>query len=380
MKQSVEDASPYWKYKEKIYMNILFVTDYAAPYAGNFIHSIERLSEKLNDAQHDVYFAFPETSRKLDWLKDLGKRYPVSFKLNLRDLLSEIRDNHIDLVYTHFCLPRTQCYAKAAARLLKVPLVQHWHNHYQKGRGIKGAIFSWAFRGDMNIGCSKSVMDSLPYPTRIKTYVDNAIDFSRLDQYDHSFSFESNPRATIVLMFGFDLYRKGVDLVLDAIAQIAQQNDRSISLVISLSKNHEIIKTYIIRKFGCQPDWVHVIDARDDVATYYHAAGIFVSAAREEGFCYSLIEAAYCGCNVISSEIDGVPYQTIPFCKTFPSESVDLLRKAILESMVSNSPEQRKETAETVVRKFDLDVWAEREVNILENVAGISPTPFGNSR
>ena len=364
--------------EKKIYMNILFVTDYAAPYAGNFIRSIERLSEKLNDAQHDVYFAFPETCRKLDWLEDLGKRYPVSFKLSLRGLLSEIRENHIDLVYSHFCLPRTQCYAKAAARLSRIPLVQHWHNHYQKGRGVKGALSSWAFRGDMNIGCSKPVMDSLPYPADIKTFVDNAIDFDRLDQYDPSFCFESGPRTKTVLMFGFDLYRKGVDLALDAIARINQQANPDISLIISLSKNHEIVKNYINLKFGYQPDWVHIVDARDDVATYYHAADIFVSAAREEGLCYSPIEAAYCGCNVISSEIDGVPYQNIPCCKTFPSESVDLLRKAILESLAPNSSEQKKKAAEAVVRQFDLDVWAEREVDILERVAGASPALLGN--
>ena len=36
------------------------------------------------------------------------------------------------------------------------------------------------------------------------------------------------------------------------------------------------------------------------------------------------------------------------------------------------SPEQRRETAEAVVRQFDLDVWAKKEVDILERVAGAS--------
>lgn len=249
-----------------------------------------------------------------------------------------------------------------------VPLVQHWHNHYQKGQGIKGALCGWAFEGDMNIGCSRPVADSLPYPENKKTYADNAIDFDRLDQYDASFCFEGATHAKVALMFGFDLYRKGVDLVLEAMAPIAWQEN--LALAISLSKNHERVLSYIKQKYGICPSWVHVVDARDDVATYYRAADIFISAAREEGLCYAPLEAAYCGCNIISSEIDGVPYAKIPHCKTFPSEDIGLLRKAIVESLVPNTSEQKKETAAAIVELFDLDRWAEKEVEILETVVG----------
>ncbi len=144
----------------------------------------------------------------------------------------------------------------------------------------------------------------------------------------------------------------------------------SVRSIRSIWRLCEKIQSYIEASFGGCPSWVHVVDALDDVATYYHAADVFVSAAREEGLCYSPIEAAYCGCAIISSEIDGVPYQAIPYCRTFPSENVALLRKTLLESIVPNTPEQKKEAAAAVVAQFDLDTWAEKEIETLEKVAG----------
>lgn len=316
-----------------------------------------------NNGDH-ISFVFPTKCESLEWVKSLSKSYKVSFGIGTKLYKKIIRTSKIDAIYTHFCLPKTQAFAKLASRLTRIPLIQHWHNHYQKAHGVKGIICNWAFTGDMNIACSEPVMNSLPFPDAKKCYVDNAIDFTRLDHYDKLFQFEKDSAKTIILMFGFDLLRKGVDLAIEALAPIAEKN--KISLIISLSKNHEKIRTFIQQRYNCIPTWVQIVDARDDVATYYHAANIFLSAAREEGFCYALVEAAYCGCNVISSTIDGVPYQIIPYCRTFPSEDVTALRNSILDSMKPNTLQQKEETTRTVKKQFDLDTWAEKVVSILK--------------
>lgn len=181
-----------------------------------------------------------------------------------------------------------------------------------------------------------------------------------------TFRFKEDSDKTSILMFGYDLFRKGVDLAVEALAPIAE-NEKN-SLIISLSKNCEKIRSYIQQRYNGIPEWIKLVDALDDVATFYHAADIFLSAAREEGFCYALVEAAYCGCNVISSEIDGVPYQKIPYCRTSPSENVDALRKTILDSIKPNTLQQTEEVIQAVEKQFDLETWADREIAVLEGM------------
>lgn len=347
-------------------MTILIVSDYLATYEGNFIYSIKKLCEKMLKDKNQVIFVFPYEAENISWVQDLSKEYPIIFGVKLKKMLKIIASNGINVIYTHFCLPKTQCIVKLSSRILRVPLVQHWHNHYQKGKGAKGMLANWGFEGDFNIACSKSVADSLPYASSKKTYINNAIDFIRLDEYDKNFSFTEDKKQKVILMFGFDYERKGVDLAVLALKQIVL--NRNIKLVISLSKNHKHVYSKIVKQCGYFPKWIEIVDARNDVATYYNAADIFLSAAREEGFCYSLIEAAYCGCNLISSEIEGVPYKNIPFCKTFESENIEDLKQRILESIDDFDINKKQQTKKTVIQLYDLNLWVNNEIEILYNI------------
>lgn len=355
-------------------MNVLFVTDYTAPYEGNFICSIKALCRKIMSQGGIVEFSFPEKARELNWVCELSKIYSVQYRsaspckqwVELRSLLKSC-----DIAYTHFCLPKTQCIAKAAVKTTGKALVQHWHNHFQDASGLKKPLFRWAFNGDVNIGCSESVAKSLPFNKDKICYVDNAIDFSRLDNYDETFSFRDTPTQKIVLMFGFDYLRKGVDLALRAVEKICNESDLKLIISLSLSKNHDIILSEIEKLFGEVPSWVQIVDARNDVATYYHAADIFLSAAREEGLCYSPLEAAYCECSLISSNIDGVPYWNIPNCYTFESEQVGKLQEKLSEVIAKDRITLSRENAENkaaVVSKYSLNLWVNGIIEKLESV------------
>jgi len=67
-----------------------------------------------------------------------------------------------------------------------------------------------------------------------------------------------------------------------------------------------------------------------NVASYYNSSDIFLSSSREEGFTYSVLEAAYCNPMIIASEIGGHPLD-IPFISHFESGNVNQLKALIIE-------------------------------------------------
>lgn len=63
---------------------------------------------------------------------------------------------------------------------------------------------------------------------------------------------------------------------------------------------------------------------------YYNSAKIFLSASRSEGFCFSVIETVYCGCDIIQSNIPEYRLD-IPECRVFESNNVKKLMQVLLE-------------------------------------------------
>ena len=260
-------------------------------------------------------------------------------------------------MYSHFCLPKTQLAVKIS-RILnrKIKLIQHFHNHYEiDSKIMRRIILNFIFCGDMNIGCSKSVMESLPFKN--KCYVNNGIDFSRLEQYE-KIKFNSNNNFNI-LMFGYPYKRKGVDL---AIKVIQNLNNEKIVLNISMSKGVKELKQSIKNDFGIIPPFVNILSPRNDITSYYKAANLFISPSREEGLCYSPIEALYCEIPSICSNIPGHPLD-IPELRIFEKENIEELSKEICKIIdkVPNTEISKK----YVISNYNVDDWCNKIKKVL---------------
>ena len=353
--------------------NILIITDYSAPYEGNFIESIKVLNKIAIEKNKRIVFLFPERAIKLEWIQKIinkDKFIIYFFKDDtFFDLMKNIKillkKEKIDLIYTHFCRHRTQ-FAIKCIRILnpKIKLVSHFHNHCK----VYGSFFRKLFmkiayklyEGDLNIGCSKSVFESMPYKKSKCIYVENAINFDRLNKYNDIVIERTDESGFIILLFGFDYYRKGVDLAINAIKRI---NNLNIILAISIALNKERIIQNIIDEFGEVPEFIRFLEPINDVATYYRNSDLFLSAAREEGFCYSIVEAAYCKTKILSSDISGVP-KDIPGEYLFKANDYTDLQMKILE--IYNSKDEKSEEAHEYVKsKYDINIWANEIINAL---------------
>lgn len=350
--------------------NILIITDYAAPYEGNFIESIKILNKNIIEKNKKIVYLFPARTKKLKWIQKLidKEKFTIYFFkddtfFNIKNVIKDIiKKENIEILYTHFCRHKTQLAVKTVRTFKpKIKLISHFHNHCKVyGNIVKRNFMKIAYKlyeGDLNIGCSKSVYESMPYKRKKCTFVDNAINFERLDKYRDIKIEKTDENSFIILLFGFDYHRKGADLAIKAIKEI---NNPNIILAISVASNKEKIIKYIVEEFGFIPGFVRFLEPINDIATYYRKADLFLSAAREEGFCYSIVEAAYCKTAILSSNIPGVP-KDIPGEYIFETENYTDLKNKILE--IYNLKDIDKEVARHYVKeKYDIDRWANRIV------------------
>ena len=348
--------------------NVLLICGYASPYKGNFIPSLEYLEDTYKDGK--MVYMFPENAKNVVWMADFQENHCVYFmsmgffgkKVNwkiLKELKNILQIEDIKIIHTHFLVYNYSLFVAKHTFARNIRMIAHIHNQFAipstKSAPIKKFVMENTY--DTIIGVSKSVAEGLNRQIKHKdiTYIDNAICFSRLDTYE-KISLRDNENQKVVLMAGWPALVKGVDIAAQAILEL--RNDGcDIKLCIMQSGDFEQTQHCVTEAIGSYPDWVEILPPREDVATYYNAADIFLSASRTEAFSYCLVEAAYCTPMLITSDIPGPSDLKIDGMEKFVSEDVEDLAHKMKELLViSMDVEERKYN---VIRLYELRHWAE---------------------
>jgi glycosyltransferase involved in cell wall biosynthesis len=222
----------------------------------------------------------------------------------------------------------------------------------------------------LDIGVSESVAEKIckvGFNSAKVTYIQNAVYFQRLETYEN-INLADQFSQKVVIMFGWNSLIKGVDIAIEAIKQLNSEN-YNILLAICLAGGNEVLKNEIVIQLGEVPSWIKLLESREDIATYYNASDIFLSASREEGLNYSVIEAAYCKCALIVSEIPGNP-QDIPYTLKFKVNNIQELKCSIHELIGKSKAEiehMKKIQKEYVLRVYDLKKWAKKLIDIYDS-------------
>ncbi|MPN05349.1 D-inositol-3-phosphate glycosyltransferase [bioreactor metagenome] len=180
--------------------------------------------------------------------------------------------------------------------------------------------------------------------------------------------------AKVALMFGYHYEGKGVDLAVEAVRLLRERQAVPLYLAIVLSSRREEVQARICSQLGLPalPDWVRLLPPREDVATYYHMADVFLSPSRQEGFCYALVEAAYCMTPVLASAIDAQKDLALPQGAFFPPQDAEALSRAIGRTLdIPCSPERAEALADArkrVVESYSLARWAERVAAVYDEI------------
>lgn len=360
-------------------MNILQIVNVSGYYSGNLMESIWRLEDEIKNSGVCVYL-FPWEAKERGWIKDMqknGERIYFKSGSKLKDfrMIYKICVMHdIDIIHLHFWnIPDCLAIKKVLKVHRKTKSIIHHHGRYVVSRKkMNEKIKKWFFKGNYHIACGKAVYQELLYadfPKRNVFRVDNGIAFSRLDKKENM-----KWKGNNILMFssvGCEI--KGIDIACKAICELVQEG-KKVNLVIVSGLNQVGVKEYVKEclQINDLPDWIKFMPPRNDIATYYDAATAFLSASRSEGFCYAVLEAAYCGCETIQSRIPEHRLD-IPECKTFESENVGELKKVILELLHEDKDEAErihKLQREYVIRHYGVEHWVHEIMGVYREISG----------
>lgn len=287
-------------------MTVLQVCAFAAPNAGNFIASLTRLEEQLAEKGIQTIYAFSDGARDKAWCQEIQKRTKVYFlptaKARILPKTYQIMrrvyaENDVDIVHSHFELydmPATVTAPKGA----KV----FWHLHdalkrnYQNGSASRKIMtrIQYKFAGNRPRLLSVSeehaeFAKELGFPAKQITYFPNGISTERIRPTP------LNKTKNQFLMFGWEVIRKGVDLVVQA-AEDVQNQDLQIVIV-----GQEECKQYLSEH--CSAENITFLPPVDNINELYADTKVFLHVSRAEGLSYALLEVIYAGIPVICSDI-----------------------------------------------------------------------------
>ena len=191
-----------------------------------------------------------------------------------------------------------------AARLARIPLLAHLHIAIEEAERRWSMLHQVSFA----VGVSRAALQGLlddGFPPSRTAVIYNGIDPARLEQGDARGlrSALGIPETALVLTaLGSLIPRKGVDVMLDAFAQLARQrSDCHLVFCGSGPERHSLQAR--VQGLGLESRVHFLGDRRDAGAILRDATDVLVSASRQEAFPLNVLEAAYFGRPVVASDI-----------------------------------------------------------------------------
>lgn len=350
-------------------MTVLQICAFGAPSPGNFIVSLTSLEQTLREDGIETIYAFAETAKNRPWCEEICKRakvyfLPVSHARILPKTYQIVRqiyqENQIDIVHSHF-----ELYDIPATVMAPKNTKVFWHLHdpigYNRPIKISRRVLTklqYGFFGRRASLLSVSLEHAehaadLGFDRKHIYYIPNGINTARIQ------TAFNNSKSNDFLMFGWDVIRKGVDLVVAADSEGALPPCRI--QIIGQSACQQYLQDHLTE---------HIVFGKpvSDINVLYQNSKAFLHVSRAEGMSYALLEAVYAGLPVICSDI---PENQVAreFSGIFwvKNENVGDIKKQIrticdLASPVSESEYQ--ENKAIIQRKYSLDAWKKRIVEL----------------
>lgn len=351
---------------------VLQVCAYGSEYSGNFIQSLRELENELKKKNIQTIYAFCEKAKNKEWCKEIQNRTEVFFlpeaKARILPRTYQIfrkiyRDKSIIAVHSHFELydiPSTLM----APRNMKI--FWHLHDPINTQDGLRSILWKLQYGYVSKRAFLISVSDfyrrkviKLGVNEQNTCVLLNGIDLNRvsLDLVNENKEFD-------FLTFGWDFYRKGDDLIIQACKKLCQEGYKFNLLINGNENTWDVLDEYL---HGENLPFLTKGNPTKNVADLFAKSKVFIQASRKETFSYAVCEAAYAGLPIISSDISGLEWahdlSTVSF---FPSEDVDMLY-AIMKNYldgVTFTDDEIENTKNIIREKYSIKAWCEKMLDI----------------
>lgn len=360
-------------------MNILIAASYSAPFGGNFVGSLQDLCIRLKNRGDNVSFLFPSVNGEerpwMQWLRNSGYKVIIAdlsqdAQKQVEYLKKVLNENQIDLVHLHFEI-YTNLLRKHPEVFKGRKVLIHDHMGFTTGVGrAKQRVWLAAFSGVCMLHgfgvatVSKKKKGAYPLLTK-KWYIPNGLSLKR--NVDHISSREETRRELgiaddqkLVTIFGWDMKRKGVDIAAQAVYKLFSEGNNVVLGIIGgdVNKYHAFINQY-----GVDPDspCILYIESREDVYSLHRAADVFLSASRDEGFPYAIIEAISQSTPVAVSDIPETKWALeYKKCSMYPVDDANACAEAIVKCIrFGKEPANEAD----IISQYSIEKWCD---NILE--------------
>lgn len=347
-------------------MTVLQVCAYGADYPGNFIASLEALEAALKEKGIHTIYAFVEKASAKPWCKEIQKRTKVYFlpeaKARILPKTYRIfhriyRENAVDIVHSHFELydiPATVAAPKGTK------IFWHLHDPINPGTGLRGILWKLQYGVVGKRANLISVADfyrdaviKMGFPAAQAVTVLNCINLNRIRDCRNS-----TEKPYDFLTFGWDFYRKGDDLILQACDRLERDGYQFRLLLNGNEQTWPKLEQYLN---GRKPAYLECGNPVSDINQLFDNSKVFIQASRRETFSYAVCEAAYAGLPVISSDIAGLEWaHELPSVTFFPSEDVQTLYEAMKTFLDGQTISEQavQKSRKHIEDTLSLEVWA----------------------
>ena len=296
------------------------------------------------------------------WLA--GKYDFRGFLKVVRQGLQIITDEAIDILHANSGAPNQ--WLNVVARVRKLPLVTHLHSRYP----LRDRLTLGLHNTSRVIGVSQPIIDQLIddgiEPARVQV-VSNGIDTAHQDlaeALDLRLMLDLRPQDFIAFTAASLIHRKGVDLLIHAIARLRRRRQLPAHLVVAGDGPERESLEELARSLDLE-HCVHFLGSRDDVARLLRGGvDVFVSGAREEVFGLALAEANLASLAVIAPEVGGIPGVIADHVSGFlvPPENSVSIAQAI--ACLYDNPELKSELGRAgrsrVLSNFRIETYVEQ--------------------
>lgn len=365
--------------------NIILAADYGAEYAGNFVPSLIALKNAISSSGGDVVFVLPKRAEGKAWsiiLEQDNLVYyfdPETGKDSKAKMRSIAETHNCKLIHTHFGYIKDAVNVTRYIKNVKVV----WHVHSDFGvrtdwyRNVKRALSETLyFKNVKIIGVSPHLQNQ--FVTKKITYIPNAIvePDKRIIPQNNKIECDLREKYNIqkdeivVLMFGWHLTVKGVDIAAKAMNLLTNKNRKvKLAVVYGPRTGLEVTKDFISSNTSEEfSNSVIYLPQVDDVFAYHKLSDIFLSASRSEGFPYSILEALYSKKIIVSSDIPGTKWikefeNALCFTSENEKSCAESIENAINLLKNDNSVILNK-TKNSIEEKYCLTNWVNRVLDI----------------
>ncbi|MFT6984553.1 MAG: glycosyltransferase involved in cell wall biosynthesis [Psychromonas sp.] len=276
----------------------------------------------------------------------------------VKQALKLIDKHQIKLIHANSAAPCQ--WLNFAARKRNTPLICHLHSIYQ----LRDRLTLGLHQVPMLIGVSRYVLGELQrdkMPDARMQVIANGIDTQKLlaqKKRDLRQTLAINPGDFVLATVGSLIKRKGVDLIIAALAQLRAKQLPVHLLIIGEGPEKKNLKQQI-QRLGLQQNVTLLGEQENVIAILRGSADLFVSAAREEAFGLVLAEASIAQLAIVAPAIGGISDVVLDGQSgtLVPSEDVDALSKAIhtLYLCPARCHAMGKAGREHVLRNFSIE-------------------------